>query len=230
MVDDQTRFVTDASHELRTPLTSLKSEIEVNLRDKTLNLAQAKKSLRSNLEDVNHLQRLTDELIKLTQYQKGGKHLKMARISLQETVKEAISKVNRQALKKRIVINNRVGDFCLFSHQPSLVELLVILLDNAVKYSPKDKSVNLTSQKIENHLLLSVTDQGVGVKKDDLPYLFDRFYRADKSRSKNVQGYGLGLSIAQKITTRLGGSIEVKSRPSKGSVFTVQLPLNVPKD
>ena len=225
MVDDQNHFVTDASHELRTPLTSLKSEIEVNLRDKNLNLSQAKKLLTSNLEEVNNLQALSDGLIKLTQYQKGYKNLNVGEVSLASVVSDAVKKVINLAKNKKLSIINEVGDYKFSANRESLAELFVILLDNAVKYSPSKTKVTLTSQKTDGYLEVKIADQGYGIGKEDLPHLFDRFQRAEKSRSKaKASGYGLGLAIAKRIVDSHHGTIKVRSELNKGSVFTVQLP------
>lgn len=224
MIDEQNRFITDASHELRTPLTSLKSEIEVNLRDEKLTLNQAKKLLISNLEEVNNLQILSDSLIKITQHQKGENGSTAVETSLALVVDEAIKKVANLAKSKNIAISNKTRDFIIEGNRQNLVELFVIFLDNAIKYSPKHTRVNLTSQKTDDHVSIKITDQGIGIDEKDIPHLFDRFYRADKSRTKfNVSGYGLGLSIAKQIVERHGGSIKVQSIPNQGTTFVIQI-------
>ena len=234
MVDEQNRFVTDASHELRTPLTSLKSEIEVNLRDKKLTLSEAKKLLVSNLEEVNNLQILSDGLIKLAQYQKGENNLVMVDVSLTSVVETAIKKVAYLAKGNRITIVNKADDYKIEGSSQLLTELFVIFLDNAIKYSPRHSEITLTSEKKDGYVLIHIADQGAGIDKEDIPHLFDRFYRADKSRTKSdVPGYGLGLSIAKQIVDRHHGLLSVQSILNKGTTFTVQLPIkhqNIPKN
>ncbi len=226
MVDEQNQFITGASHELRTPLTSLKTEIEVNLRDKKLTLDGAKKLLKSNLEDVNNLQVLSDGLIRLTQFQKGTSGLTFMEVSLSSIFNESIKKVANLAKNKKIEITNKVNDLKIQGNKQTLVELLVIFLDNAIKYSPQKTKIKLTSKKTDNHVLVYITDQGIGIEEKDLPHLFDRFYQADKARTKSeMTGYGLGLSIAKQIVEKHHGSIKVQSQPKKGTVFTVQLPV-----
>lgn len=225
MVDEQNRFITDASHELRTPITSLKTEIEVNLRDKKLS-KNTKKILESNLEDVNSLQSLSDNLIRLTQYQKTNNNIQSEDISPAEVIEEACKKVSSLAKHKNITIKNQVNNFSLEGDKQSLIELFVIFLDNAIKYSHKNTKVTLTSEKIGHSLVIKIKDEGVGIAEEDIPYLFDRFYRADKSRAKiNVQGYGLGLAIAKQIVDKHNGSINVESELGKGTTFTIQLPI-----
>jgi two-component system sensor histidine kinase CiaH len=226
MVDEQNRFITDASHELRTPLTSLKSEIEVNLRDQKLSLDQAKELLKSNLEEVNSLQVLSDGLIRLTQYQKGHSNVAVATVSLADIAREAVRKVSNAAKAERITIINEIRAVNIQGNQTALTELFVIFLDNAIKYSPKQKTVRLSSKKSDGHIRIDIADQGMGIAEKDIPHLFDRFYRADKSRTKtDVPGYGLGLSIAKQIIDQHNGTIRVTSKPHKGTTFTIDLPL-----
>jgi signal transduction histidine kinase len=226
MVDEQNRFITDASHELRTPLTSLKSEIEVNLRDPDISLDQAKKLLKSNLEEVNSLQVLSDGLIRLTQYQKGHNGLVISDVSLVDVANVAVRKVTNAAKEKRITITNDIRQANLQGNKIALVELLVIFLDNAIKYSPKQKTVRLTSKKSDGKITIEIADQGIGIDEKDIPHLFDRFYRADKSRAKtDVSGYGLGLSIAKQIVDQHNGTIRVQSELKKGTTFTIELPV-----
>lgn len=223
MVDEQNRFITDASHELRTPLTSLKSEIEVSLRDKKMGLQDARKLLQSNLEEVNSLQYLSDNLIKMAQYKKEGEDSLVA-VSLTEILNMAQRKVANLAKRKKIVIKNTASEEKVLGERQGLTELFVILLDNAIKYSPSGKEIYLTSGKTDGKIEVSVRDQGVGIDPKDLQHLFNRFYRADKARTKTgAGGYGLGLSIAKQIIGRHGGSIRVESKIGEGSCFTVQL-------
>lgn len=225
MLEEQSRFITDASHELRTPLTALKSEIEVNLRDTHLSPMQATKLLRSNLEEVNNLQALSDRLIKLTQYQKGHNNLPLTAVPIRPAIQAAIQKMAWPAKNKNIALTYTGGTFSVMGNSQALVELFVILLDNAVKYSPKQTNVRISAQKTDGRIRIRVKDQGEGIAKKDLPHVFDRFYRSDKSRTKTtVQGYGLGLSIAKQIADQHHGAITVHSKLNKGSTFIVDLP------
>lgn len=226
MVDEQNRFITDASHELRTPLTALRTEIEVNLRDKKLSLDLAKSLLKSNLDEVVNLQSLSDNLLTLSQFQfKNGAGF-FEDISLAEIMESVVKKIAPLARQKNISINNKVKNYNLKGDKQGLTELFVILLDNSVKYSKKNSSVFLTSNKTDSVVNIEVSDQGEGIKKEDLPYIFDRFYRVDKARSKEkITGYGLGLSIARKIVEMHGGNINVSSKLGKGTTFTVSLPV-----
>lgn len=225
MVEEQNRFITDASHELRTPITSLKTELEVNLRDKKIT-KDTKKILLSNLEDVNNLQKLSDNLIKLTQYQKTNGNITFEKTSLKEIIQEAEKRVTNLAKHKKISIDNKVADYSIQANRQSLIEAFVIFLDNAIKYSQKNKSISLSSKSKDSSIVISIKDEGVGIAREDIPYLFDRFYRADDSRTKSkIEGFGLGLSIAKQIIDKHNGRIKVESDIGKGTTFSIYLPL-----
>lgn len=226
MVDEQNRFISDASHELQTPITALKIAFEVHLRDKRLTLRQAKKLIAGAIEDVNKLQSLSDSLLRLAQYQKPNDDYVFETVSLLEIANEAIRKIGPLAKQKRINLLNKVKEYEFKGNKYALVDLLIILLDNAVKYSPENKKVVLTSTKTDNYLLIEIKDEGIGIDPKDLPHIFDRFYRANSARSKEtVGGYGLGLSIAQKIVQAHRGTITAKSTLNKGTTFVVNLPV-----
>lgn len=224
MLEEQNRFISDSSHELRTPLTSLKSEIEVNLRDKKLTITAARRLLTSNLEEVNRLQILSDNLIKLAQYQKKGDGFPHESILVSELVNEAVKQVTGLAKAKKIILKTSISDSRIWGSKSSLVETLVILLDNAIKYSPAKSRVEISSCKTKNHTQIKISDQGIGIDPVDIPHIFDRFYRGSKSRAvSESSGYGLGLSIAKEIISRHHGSIKVSSLPKRGTTFTIRV-------
>ena len=155
----------------------------------------------------------------------GGKNLQVEEVSLASVISDAVKKVTNLAKNKKISIINKVKDYNLSANRESLVELFVIILDNAVKYSPAGRKVMISSQKTDGHFEIKIVDQGVGIDKEDIPHLFDRFQRAEKSRSKaKALGYGLGLAIAKRIVDSHHGAIKVQSELGKGSIFIVQLP------
>ena len=226
MVDEQNRFITDASHELRTPLTSLRSEIEVELRNKNATLEQTRNLLKSNLEEVINLKSLSDGLLELAQNGHANTNLLAQDFSLAESILNAIKKIEGSAKAKKILIEKNIENITLQGIPDRLTQCFVILLDNAVKYSPQKSIISIIAKKERNTIVISFTDQGMGIDKKDIPYIFDRFYRANKSRSKNkISGYGLGLSIAKKIIDSQKGMISVESEVEKGSTFKIVLPL-----
>ena len=230
-MEAQNRFTADASHELRTPLTAMRSEIEVSLRDKKLALPQTKKLLKSNLEEISKLETLSASLLKLAKSQNETRQ-SLVEVSLEDIVTESYEKVAALADKKQIEFETKLLDLKVRGDKQSLTDLFVILLDNAIKYSPEKSKIIITMNKERQRALhplwatVKIKDHGIGIKALDLPLIFNRFYRADTSRSKEkTDGYGLGLSIAKQIVELHNGKIEVTSRPGKGSEFTVKFPV-----
>ncbi len=224
MTESQIRFTADASHELRTPLTALKTEIEVALRDKNLNLNQAKKLLESNLEEVEKLSRLSNDLLQLVRQTTTSNA--MEDCSIEEIVAETTEKMKKVAEKRDITIKTDVGKNQLIrGNKNDLSRLLLVMLDNAIKYSYDRGKVEIKTVSHKSNLEIQVIDHGIGITAEDLPHLFERFYRADESRSRNENsGYGLGLAIAKQIAEHHRGHIAVSSQPGQGSIFTVILP------
>lgn len=226
MVEEQNRFISDASHEFRTPLTALKSSLEVTLRDKNLSIEDAKKTMSENIKDVNDLQRLSDSLLQLSQYEKPQQNVNFETVSLKQIINESVKKIEPLAARKNILIKNNLVDINIKGNKYGLIDLFVILLDNAIKYSKAKSTININTKKIDHSVLISIEDQGIGIDKKDLSHLFDRFYRSDTARSKKeVDGYGLGLSIAKKIADQHKGSIIIESKLKKGTKVTVRLPI-----
>ena len=225
MVDGQKRFVADASHELRTPLTSMKAEVEVALKDRRLKTKDLKVILRSNLDEVDKMKYFTDYLLTLSKYEANGKDLPMEKVDLTEAVRQAIERNQAQAKNKDIKLITNLTDQLVKGNPQSLVELFSILINNAIKYSKTSSSISISTRKNKKHAVIEIKDNGVGIAEKDLPHIFDRFYRADSARNKNdIDGFGLGLSIAKSIVDLHKGEIKVKSRPGKSTTFTVILP------
>ncbi len=229
MMEEQNRFISDASHELRTPLTSLKSALEVHLRDKHPTLSDSRKLINDSLGEVNKLQLLSEGLLKLTQYQKP-QPIKFTSLTLLEIADEAVRQIEPLARQKQIRIENNAENFKLAGDRYALINLTTTLLDNAVKYSPAKSQITLDCQKTDGRIILKIADQGPGIDPKDLPHIFDRFYRSDTARAKSgTGGFGLGLSIAKKIVDLHHGTIGVNSRPGAGTIFTVELPQSQPE-
>jgi len=225
MVDEQKRFVADASHELRTPLTSIKTEVEVALRDKKLKLVDAKELLKSNLTEIDKMKYFSDNLLALSRYEASGRDLSMEDVDLAEAVRQAIERNAPQAREKKISIKEDLSAVTVKGNPQSLVELISILINNAIKYSPEGKEVRVSVRIKGKKAVIEVRDQGIGISEKEIPHIFDRFYRADSSRNKTiVDGYGLGLSIAKSIVDAHKGEIKVESEVGKGSRFIVVLP------
>ena len=225
-LEEQKRFVADASHELRTPLTALKASTEVALRDKKLSTKEARKALESNLEDVNSLQILADNLLSLAQYEKGNSDFVFGQVNLAEVIEKAHKKIHPLVKKKNIAVRIGAVDVAFGANEESLGKIMLIFLDNAVKYTPRKGEVVVTAHQDSKHVFIEIRDSGMGINQEDIRHIFDRFYRVDQSRSKTrVLGFGLGLSMAKKIVDLHKGSVDVSSAPGQGTTFTVKLPL-----
>lgn len=218
------RFTADASHELRTPITVMKSEIEVALLDKKLGIKEAKNILASNVEELDKMTGLAEHLLRLSSLK--AQNLNMNSVGLTHLFNTAQSRVKGLALKKNITINTKSNKFAVIADEHLLVEMLVIFLDNAIKYSPESTVVTMGAERSGQKVRLLIKDQGVGIKNAELPHIFDRFYRADSSRTKQqAPGYGLGLAIAKSIIDLHEGDVQVSSSPGEGTEFRVSLPV-----
>lgn len=225
MLDKQKRFIGDASHELRTPLTSLRSEIEVAQRSKLLSPQITKRLLKSNLEEVNKMQNLVNYLLALSRYEDGKDKLTKKIIDLQTVAQNIVDKYQKKATKQGLKLTLIGQSIKINANATSLEELFAILIENAIKYTPKNGSIVVTLQPATGFAKIIVKDTGIGIESKDLPFIFNRFYRADTARAKSkVDGYGLGLSIAKSIVDIHAGQMTVKSTVNKGTTFIITLP------
>ena len=223
MVSEQNQFISDASHELRTPIATLRAEMEAALLEKHLGDKEARKLVESNLEELGRLQELANSLLQLAHVTDKNQRFN-ENVSLEEVVQAAFRKVGPMAKKKEITFIFSVVEGKIIGDRQSLVEVFTNLFDNAIKYSTAKTTVTVSCAIKKHTATITVTDQGIGIATNDLPRIFDRFYRMDKSRSQ-ADGYGLGLSIAKKIVTAHNGSITVTSVLKKGTTFTLTFPL-----
>lgn len=216
----QTRFTSDASHELRTPLTTMRTELEVALKHKKLTRPQLYHQLQSSLDDVISLQELTDRLLQLAQ----GKDLVVGPVSLSAVATAATNRFIPRAQAAGITIDNTVREAIVQGNHAALADCLGILLDNAIKYSQRGTVISLASAHTEREAVITVTDTGSGITADNLPHVFDRFYRSDNSRTKDERaGFGLGLSIAKRLVELHRGTIAITSEAGLGTTVSVRL-------
>lgn len=222
-MEAQHRFTADASHELRTPLAAMKAEIEVGLRDKKLTKDEAVELLQSNLEEIDRLGNLAEGLLALTQ--DAGPY-EPAPVALDDVSSKVIKRMRPLAEAKKISLQAELNPVVAAANEIAVDKIAGILIDNAIKYSPSDTTITVRTYRRDGAAYLEVTDQGIGIKATELPHVFDRFYRADTSRSKqHVPGHGLGLSIAQRLAEQMDGTITATSRLDRGSTFTLSLPV-----
>ncbi|HEX7632931.1 MAG TPA: HAMP domain-containing sensor histidine kinase [Candidatus Saccharimonadales bacterium] len=229
--EQQKRFTADVSHELRTPLTALKMESEVALMNPSSTKELLRGTLESNLEEAVKIEALINSLLRLTRLESEELQQQFTELQVAELAQAAIGQITPLAAAKNIRLDSSaLSDAKVSGDQDSLVQLLIILLDNAIKYSPEGSAVTLSTKHEGDRLQISVTDKGSGIAKQDLEHVFDRFYRADSSRTKNgTEGYGLGLSIAKMITDVHGGTITLRSRHGHGTTAVVSLPSTLQK-
>lgn len=225
-LDAQSRFTADASHELRTPLTAMRSEIEVALRDRSLSIDSARELLGSNLEEIAKLEALSAGLLRLARSENGLDPAAVSQVPVKELFEAAIDRHQAGIAQRHLALDVKAGAETVQGDRASLIELVAILLDNAIKYSPAKTTISLRSASHDHSVHIQVSDQGSGINASDIPHIFDRFYRASRSRTKAkaAGGYGLGLSIAKRITALHHGHISVTSVPDSGSTFTIRLP------
>ena len=223
------QFTSDASHELRTPLTILRGQTETSL-EKERSADEYELSLRDNLDEILRLQMIVDKLLILNQIESDGIRLDKSLININELVIDVTSKINYLAAKRDIKINLKISDsdineISIFGDYGSLFNVTFNILENAIKYSENNSEINCTVYTVDNNVAISIEDSGIGIKSEDLENIFDRFYRADSSRTRDgAISLGLGLSISNGIVEGHKGKILVESTPGKGSIFRIILP------
>jgi two-component system sensor histidine kinase CiaH len=215
----QSRFTSDASHELRTPLASMKTEIEVALRDPKLSKPEMRELLASNLEEVNKLTRLSQTLLQLSRLDHVG--LQREKILIYEVAESVIERLDKYEKRVELTGNKSLK---LVTNKASLEELITILIDNALKYSPEGSKIRMNLLTKKHMVGFEIINEGEGIDAEALPHIFDRFYRVDSSRSTtNIKGHGLGLALAKKIVEVNGGDLSVSSAPQHETTFRVFL-------
>jgi two-component system, OmpR family, sensor histidine kinase CiaH len=223
----QNRFTSDAAHELRTPLTAMKAEIEVALRGGELAEAETRELLESNLEEIGKLDALSSSLLKLAQYEEGAAAPEVGVVDLRAVIEESVEKVMHTAKSRGITISIDAEEAPVTADRTGLVEMLVILLDNSIKYSDDGTSIAVSCRRQKRNAQITVADEGFGIEAADLAHVFERFYRGKVPASKGqVDGHGLGLSIARRIAEKSHGSLELESEPGKGTTAIIRLPLS----
>jgi heavy metal sensor kinase len=220
-----TRFTADASHELRTPIALLRTRTEILLR-RTRTSEEYRTALEANLDELEKTSALLEQLMLLARADAGAETLHFSDVNLTDLVHSTAAAMQPLAELKHlawsVVLPHRAVQ--ITGDESALRRVLLILMDNALKYTPADGSVRIAVESSNGLAKVEVSDTGMGITNDALPNVFDRFYRADSART--ADGAGLGLSIGQWIVERHGGNICVKSTPMRGSTFSVQLPVN----
>lgn len=220
-----TRFTADASHELRTPIALLRTRTELLLR-RNRHPEEYRAALEASLCELEETSALLEELMLLARADAGAETLHFSNCNLTElahtttTMMQPLAEANN--LTWSVIVPSQ--PVYLRGDEAALRRVLLVLIDNAVKYTPEHGRVEISLQATDRDITLTVRDTGIGIAELDLPHIFDRFYRADQSRTRGAGGAGLGLSIARWIVEKHGGTIDVESTPTVGSAFRVTLP------
>jgi two-component system sensor histidine kinase CiaH len=220
----QVKFASDASHELNTPLSVMKTENEVFLRQKSFSETEARQQMLSNLEEIQRLELLTNNLLALSDLDREVK-IKLSSIKSTEVSIQAIEQFNKLHADNSNRIKAGIEEKKIFGNLESLTQIIVIFLDNAIKYSPKESEVNLVGKQIDNTYIFSVIDKGPGISRKDMPLIFERLYRGDTNRSSKTSGHGLGLALAKEIANVNQAGLSVSNNPDQGATFTLTVNL-----
>jgi heavy metal sensor kinase len=218
------RFTADASHELRTPLTAIRSVGEVGLRERR-GEADYREMIGSILEETERLTAMVDSLLLLSRADAGKADMRPAPTDLGDLANEVATDLAVLAEEKRQEVQVEASAAVpVVADRPAVRQAAINLLDNAIKYSPEGAVIRLVARRDGVSAVLEVIDNGPGIAAEDLPHVFERFYRADRARSRASGSAGLGLAIARWAVEANGGRIEVESEVSRGSVFRIMLP------
>ncbi len=222
----RTDFAANVSHELKTPLTSIKGFVETLQEGAIENPAMARKFLRIIMLEADRLTRLINDILSISKLESGTDGMPNAKIRLDKLARDVCEMLEIQASEKNVTIHPpQVSEPSIVMGNPDRVEqMLINLVENAVKYNREGGSVTVTMHNSEDSVNVSIADTGIGIAKENLPRLFERFYRVDKGRSRSMGGTGLGLAIVKHLIKSMGGMIEVQSNLGEGTEFLITLP------
>ncbi len=223
-MERQKRFIADASHELRTPIAVVISGLEVNLNNKKLDLTGAKKTLEDTLDEMREFSKLSNSLLDISKYDRSI-CLECEPIVINELLKKIIEKNNNLAHVKNINIESEIESTAtVLGDKTELNRVFFNILDNAIKYTPKDGVITISDKIISNKYVVTISDTGIGIGEGVLGKIFDPFFRGDASR--NTEGAGLGLTLSKKIIENHKGTIIIKSEVNKGTNVIISLPIS----
>lgn len=222
----QREIISNVSHDFRSPLTSIKGYAEA-IKDGTIPPDQQEKYLDVVLFEVERLTKLTSNLLTLNTLDQQGMHLQPSEFDINEVIKKLARTFEGQCKKKRLIIQLvfSAKEIFVSADRDKIAQVLYNLVDNAIKFSPADTAIRITVEEKGRKAMVSVKDSGVGIPKDDLQKIWERFYKSDSSRGKDKKGTGLGLSIVKEIMTAHKENINVISTEGVGTEFVFTLPL-----
>lgn len=221
--EKQNRFIADASHELKTPLTVINTNADVLLSHSDSTIGEEKKWIYYIKDEAQRMTRLTNDLLLLARLDNGNNEMQKTEFSLSETVETVILTMEAVLYENNLKFTSDIAEGIKICGNPdSIKQLVMILMDNAVKYTPKGGTIGIVLKKKEGKSVLTVSNTGQPLPHEERKRIFDRFYRADESRTRSSGGYGLGLAIAYSICRSHGGHISAESADGK-NIFTVVL-------
>ncbi|MFS9154974.1 cell wall metabolism sensor histidine kinase VicK [Streptococcus infantis] len=221
-------FVSNVSHELRTPLTSVKSYLEA-LDEGALTEPVAPDFIKVSLDETNRMMRMVTDLLHLSRIDNESSHLDVELINFTAFITFILNRFDKmrsqdEEKKYELVRDYPINSVWIEIDTDKMTQVIDNILNNAIKYSPDGGKITVSMKTTDDQMILSISDQGLGIPKQDLPKIFDRFYRVDRARSRAQGGTGLGLAIAKEIIKQHKGFIWAKSEYGKGSTFTIVLP------
>src|SRR5207248_3757315 len=223
---NQQRFIADAAHELRTPLTLLRADAEVLLRSRQHLEEEDAALLEDIVAQAHHMSNLSTNLLTLARLDNSSSHREHEVVNLADVARTGARRIQALADQAGIGIREESNDTALVIGDPTLLEQAVLaLLDNSIKYNRRGGHVKVRTATEQEQAILEVSDSGIGIAVEHLPHLGERFYRVDKARSRQAEGTGLRLSIAQGIANAHGGTLTLTSIPDQGTTVTLKLPL-----
>jgi signal transduction histidine kinase len=218
--EHQKEFVADASHELRTPLAVIRANAEYLTMEQPDNV-----ELREIVRETDRLASLVDSLLSLARGDDGGGHQKQL-VDVADEIEDAVASLQHLAGERGVDLTvSTAEDLVVKGHSGQLRQLIVILVDNALRYTPRGGQVHVQAAADGASALITVHDNGMGIPEDALAHVFERFYRADEARNRESGGSGLGLAIAHELVKQYGGRIEVESAEGVGTTVAVRIPL-----
>jgi len=223
----QRRLMGGISHDLRTPLTIMRGNLEVALlRERTKE--EYREVLESNLEEVDRLARLVEELLTISKAEAGDLVMRLEPVRLGQFLSELVKEYQVRAKDKGLDLTINIKDEIVINADKHwLTELFANLIENAIQYSQRGGKLEISLKEREKEAWVEVSDQGVGIPQEELPFIFEPFYRGTQAKTMATKGYGLGLSICKQIAEAHNGTIEVDSRigPESGTIFKLRLPI-----
>ncbi len=218
--EQQKQFLADASHDLKTPLTVILANNNILSSHKDDTVGSQMKWIDSTNEEAGRMSDLINKMLELAKNESTKEELRVARVDLSETVENAILQFEVVAFERNITIESGIQPgIVVKTHRATVSKILEILFDNAIKYSNENEKIAVTLYQSSKKVYFSINNKGEYIKEDELPHIFERFYRTNKERE--VGGHGLGLSLAKKKCDMLGAKIEAESNPEDGTTFTI---------